>query len=54
VSGRLRALERRGADAVASFARDHGDVALSTVPELPLDVHDRLGVDLVAEHLLGG
>lgn len=54
VAGRLRAPERRGADAVASFTRDHGDVSLSTVPELPLDVHDRLGIDLVAGRLLGG
>jgi anion-transporting ArsA/GET3 family ATPase len=54
VADRLSALERRGAKAVAAFARDHPAVSLTTVPELPLDVHDRVGIDLIADHLAGG
>jgi anion-transporting ArsA/GET3 family ATPase len=54
VAGRLRGLERRGEEAVTAFRRQHPRTALASVPELPLDVHDRLGVDLVAAHLLGG
>ncbi|HXJ63066.1 MAG TPA: ArsA-related P-loop ATPase [Actinomycetota bacterium] len=53
VAGRIRAAERRGAEAVAAFRKRHPVAQLATVPELPLDVHDRLGVDLVAGHLLG-
>jgi anion-transporting ArsA/GET3 family ATPase len=52
-AGRIAALERRGADAVAAFRKRHGGAPVTTVPELPLDVHDRLGVDLVARHLGG-
>ncbi|HEX9377601.1 MAG TPA: ArsA-related P-loop ATPase [Actinomycetota bacterium] len=51
---RLVALERRGAAAVEAFAADHPDVQVTTVPELPLDVHDRIGVDTVAGHLMTG
>jgi anion-transporting ArsA/GET3 family ATPase len=53
VADRLRRLERRGADAVSAFVRDHDDVSLTTVPELPLDVRDRLGVELLADRLMG-
>jgi hypothetical protein len=52
VAERIRAVERRGADAVSRFTARHPVTRLATVPELPLDVHDRLGVDLVARHLL--
>jgi hypothetical protein len=52
-AGRIAALERHGADAVAAFRERHGDAPVTTVPELPLDVHDRLGVDLMARHLGG-
>jgi anion-transporting ArsA/GET3 family ATPase len=52
VVDRLRALERRGADAVAEFRDGHDDVPVATVPELPLDVGDRIAVDRVASHLL--
>jgi anion-transporting ArsA/GET3 family ATPase len=51
VAERLRALERRGADAVAEFRATRDDVPITTVPELPLDIRDRIGVDLVARHL---
>jgi anion-transporting ArsA/GET3 family ATPase len=54
VAERLRALERRGADAVAEFRGGHDDVPITTVPELPLDVRDRIGVDLMARHLFEG
>jgi anion-transporting ArsA/GET3 family ATPase len=50
---RIAALEQRGADAVATFHKRHGKAPVTTVPELPLDVHDRLGVDLVSRHLGG-
>jgi arsenite-transporting ATPase len=53
VAERIGAVERRGADALSRFAAKHPVTRLATVPELPLDVHDRLGVDLVARHLLG-
>jgi hypothetical protein len=53
VAARLRALEARGEEAVGAFRRQHPRTTLVSVPELPLDVHDRLGVDLVAAHLLG-
>jgi len=54
VAERLRALERRGADAVAEFRGGHDDVPITMVPELPLDVRDRIGVDLMARHLFEG
>ncbi|HEY7283756.1 MAG TPA: ArsA-related P-loop ATPase, partial [Actinomycetota bacterium] len=54
VAARLGGLEERGAKAVAAFTRGHPRTTLAPVPELPLDVHDRLGVDLVARHLLEG
>ena len=53
VAGRLQALERRGADAVASFRDRRPGTPVATVPELALDVRDRVGVDLMARHLLG-
>jgi anion-transporting ArsA/GET3 family ATPase len=49
----LRGLARRGEEAVAAFRRGHPRTPLTSVPELPLDIHDRIGVDLVAGHLLG-
>lgn len=50
VAARLRALEERGAEAVAAFRKDH-DAPITTIPELPLDVRDRVGIDMVAGHL---
>jgi anion-transporting ArsA/GET3 family ATPase len=54
VAERLRALERRGAGAVAAFRERHDDTPIATVPELPLDVRDRVGIDRVARHLFEG
>jgi anion-transporting ArsA/GET3 family ATPase len=54
VAERLRALERRGALAVDEFRGSHDDVPITTVPELALDVRDRVGIDLVAGHLFDG
>jgi len=51
---RLAALEGRGAAAVEAFGAERRGVPVTTVPELPLDVHDRIGVDTVAGHLMGG
>jgi anion-transporting ArsA/GET3 family ATPase len=53
-AGRLRALERRGIAAVESFAKANPEVAIATVPELPLDVRDRVAVDAVSRSLMGG
>ena len=39
---------------VAPGVYAHEDVPITTVPELPLDVRDRIGVDLMARHLYGG
>jgi anion-transporting ArsA/GET3 family ATPase len=53
VGERLRAVEARGRAAVKPFAGAYPEVPLTFVPELPLDVHDRAGLDLVAGHLFG-
>ena len=50
---RLRAIEARGRAAVKPFANAYPEIPLTYVPELPLDVHDRAGLDLVAGHLFG-
>jgi hypothetical protein len=51
LAGRLRALEDRGRAAVDAFAAGHPEVIVTMVPELPLDVHDRAGLESIAAHL---
>ena len=50
---RLRALEARGRAAVDPFIAAHPGVDLTFVPELPVDVHDREGLDAIAGHVFG-
>ena len=51
LAARLRALEARGRNAVEAFAAGHPGLELTVVPELPLDVHDRRGLEDVVRHL---
>ncbi|MDP9342674.1 MAG: AAA family ATPase [Actinomycetota bacterium] len=53
IGERLRAVEARGRAAVKPFASAYPEVPLTYVPELPLDVHDRAGLDRMAAHLFG-
>jgi len=53
VAERMRAIEARGRAAVEPFGAAYPEIPLTVVPELPLDVHDREGLDMVAGHLFG-
>ena len=48
---RLRAIEDRQSAATRPFAERNPDIALTLVPQLPLDVHDVAGLEQVAHHL---